>query len=350
LSLERELDLHVEEELLVPKDESQDVGYPHEEVHGVEETTQAKTSIRNGRKHTTEDDRLRLDVAQNVGAPTSQHRQRQTPDQFVGYMALMSKCIVTEPSSFQEAVQDPTWVDAMVEEYDSIVKNSSWETIPRPIDKSVVGSRWIYKVKQVVDGSVEKYKARFVARIFSQIEGIDYDETFAPVTRYSSIRSILALSAQMGWRIHQMDVKTVFLNGIIEEEVYIEQPEGFETFDRYLHVCKLKRAWYGLKQAPHAWYTQIDSYFTRLGFTKSEVDANLYQIVVEGKILIIVIYVDDLIYTGDEHLIHSCKDDLAKEFEMKDLGLIHYFLGLEIWKRYGELFGVSRKVCKRDTG
>jgi hypothetical protein len=134
----------------------------------------------------------------------------------------MRKCIVTEPSSFQEVVQDPSWVDAMVEEYDSIVKNNVWEVVPRPIDKSVVGLRWIYKVKQAADGSMEKYKARFVARGFSQIEGIDYGETFSLVARYSSIRSILALSAQMGWHIHHMDVKTRFLNGIIEEEVYIE--------------------------------------------------------------------------------------------------------------------------------
>jgi hypothetical protein len=200
----------------------------------------------------------------------------------------------------------------MVEEYDSIVKNSAWEIVPRPIDKSVVGSRWIYKVKQVVDGSVEKYKARFVARGFSQIEGIDYDETFAPIAMYSPIRSILSLSTQMGWRIHHMDVKTTFLNGVIEEEVYIEQPEGFETFDRESHVCRLKRALYGMKQAPCSWYTRIDNYFTGLGFTKSEANANLYQILVEGKILIIVLYVDDLILTSDEKLIHSCKDDLAK--------------------------------------
>ena len=129
-----------------------------------------------------------------------------------------------------------------------------------------------------------------------------------------------------------MDVKNAFLNGIIKEEVYIEQPEGFEIFSSESHVCRLKRALYGLKQAPHAWYTRIDSYFTGLGFTKSEADENLYQIVVEGKLLIIVLYVDDLILTGDEHLIHSCKTDLAKEFEMNDLGLIHYFLGLEIWQ------------------
>ena len=104
----------------------------------------------------------------------------------------------------------------------------------------------------------------------------------------------------MGWHIHQMDVKTVFLNGIIEEEVYIEQPEGFEIFSSKSHVCRLKRALYGLKQAPRAWYTWIDIYFTGLGFTKSEADANLYQIFVEGKLLIIVLCVDDLILTGHE--------------------------------------------------
>ena len=128
-----------------------------------------------------------------------------------------------------------------------------------------------------------------------------------------------------------MDVKTTFLNGIIEEEVYIEQPEGFEIFNSESHVCRLERVLYGLKQAPRAWYTQINNYFIGLGFTKSEANANLYQTLVEGKLLIIVLYVDDLILTGDEELIHSCKEDLAKEFEMKDLGLLHYFLGLQIW-------------------
>ena len=110
-------------------------------------------------------------------------------------MALVSKRVVTEPSSFEEAVEDPTWVDAMVEEYDSIVRNSAWDIVRRPEGKSVVGLRWIYKVQQTADGSVEKYKARFFARGFSQIEGIDYEETFAPVARYSSIQTILALSA-----------------------------------------------------------------------------------------------------------------------------------------------------------
>ena len=150
----------------------------------------------------------------------------------------------------------------------------------------------------------------------------------------------------MGWHIHQMDVKTAFINGIIEEEVYIEQPEGFDFFSSESHVCKLKRALYGLKQAPRAWYTRIESYFTRLGFTKSEADANLYQIVVESKLLIIVLYVDDLILTGDEQLIYSCKEDPTKEFEMKDMDLLHYFLGLEIWHREGELFVSQGKYAR----
>ena len=235
-------------------------------------------------------------------------------------------------------MQQPVWVDAMVEEYESIVRNNVWDVVQRPEEKSMVSSRGLYKVKQPIDGSVEKHKARFVALGFSQIEGIDYDETFSPVSTYSSIKSMLALSAQMGWKIHQMDVKSAFLSGKIEEEVYIEKLEGFETFDHKSHVCRLKRALYRLKQAPRAWYTRIDSYFIGLGFTKSEADANLYHIMVEGKPLITVLYVDDLILTSDDQLIKSCKEDLAREFKMKDMGLMHYFLGMEVWQKDGEVF------------
>ena len=133
-------------------------------------------------------------------------------------------------------------------------------------------------------------------------------------------------------------MKTAFLNSQIEKEVYIKQPEGFETFNRESHVCRLKRALYGLKQAPRAWYTKIGNYFTGLGFTKSEADVNLYHIVVKGKLLIIVLYVDDLILTSDDQLIVSYKEDLAREFEMKYMGLMHYFLGMEVWQKDGELF------------
>eukprot|EP00253_Pinus_taeda_P004472 PITA_04472 len=192
VSLERELKLHVEEELSVPNEEKPqiDVEKLHVDDPGVETSTHAKTS-RDGRKRSREVDRLMLDAQENVGQPSSQRRQRRLPERYTGYMALFGECVESEPSSFEEAVQQPIWVDAMVEEYNSIIQNSVWDVVPRPQDKSVV-------------------------------EGIDYNETFAPVAKYSSIRLMLALSAQMGWKIHQMDMKTTFLNGKIEEEVYIE--------------------------------------------------------------------------------------------------------------------------------
>jgi hypothetical protein len=112
----------------------------------------------------------------------------------------------------------------MMEEYQFIMKNDAWDIVPRPEGKFMVTSKWIYKIKCVIDGSIEKYKVRFVARGFSQKEGVDYEETFSPVARYTSIRAVISLALVMGWRIHQMDVKTTFLIGVIEEEVYIEQP------------------------------------------------------------------------------------------------------------------------------
>ena len=136
----------------------------------------------------------------------------------------MSHIIDFGPSCHGEATGQQVWQDAIAEEYLSILKNDVWDIVPRPEGKSVVTSKLIYKMKHAADGSVEKYKVRFVARGFSQVEGIDYEETFAPVARYTSMCTINALAASMGWRLHQMDVKTTFLNGEIEEEVYIEQP------------------------------------------------------------------------------------------------------------------------------
>ena len=127
------------------------------------------------------------------------------------------------------------------------MKNDVWDIVPRPEGKSVVTFKWIYKIKHATDGSIKKYKARFVARGFSQVEGVDYDENFDPVARYTSIHSIIALTASMGWKLHQMDVKTTFLNGEIEEEVYIKQLEGFVIHNERYHVCRLKKSIYGIK-------------------------------------------------------------------------------------------------------
>jgi len=148
----------------------------------------------------------------------------------------MTKLIKTKPSSFEEEISQLVWVDAMVEEHESIMKKNVWEVVLRPKEKLVVGSRWIYKVKHAADGSIEKYKAKLAAKTFSKVEGVDYEECFALVSRYSSIRSIITLVVKMGCKIHEMDVRTAFLNGVVEEEIYIEQPEGFETYDREPHV------------------------------------------------------------------------------------------------------------------
>jgi hypothetical protein len=283
-------------------------------------------------------EQLLKEANEQVESPKTSVRTSVPPQRYSGYAALMSSMIDSEPTCFEEAIVRKPWRDSMVEEYASIIKNDVWEIVPRPQNKSVVNSKWIYKIKHAADGSIDKHKARFVARGFSQKEGVDYEETFAPVARYTSIRTVIAIATQMGWRIHQMDVKIAFLNGSIEEEVYLEQPKGFEVHDRASHVCRLKKALYGLKQAPRAWYSRIDNYLQSIGFIKSDVDPNLYLLMKDSNILILVLYVDDLFLTGAETLIAACKQDLAKEFEMKDLGLMHYFLGLEIWQQEGRAF------------
>jgi hypothetical protein len=182
----------------------------------------------------------------------------------------------------------------MTKEYPSIMKNDVWEIVPRPKEKSMIISKWVYKIRHVVDESMDKYKARFIDRGFSQKEGEDYDETFAPISIYTSIRAIMSLDSSMGWRLHKMDVKKTFLNGAIEEEVYIEQPQGFEVHPRDTHVSRLKKFLYEIKKDPRAWYARIDNHLIRLSFSKSHADPNIYHKVVNNAPMILLLYVDDL--------------------------------------------------------
>ena len=168
-----------------------------------------------------------LQKAEGHTTPQGTTRERKRPKRFSSYLSAMNHIIDSKPSCHGEASGEKLWKDSMTEEYQSIIKNDVWDVVPRPEGKSVVTSKWIYKIKHVADGSIEKYKARFMARGFSQIEGVNYDETFAPVAKYTSIQSIIAIATSMGGKLHQMNVKTTFLNGEIEEEVCIEQPEGF---------------------------------------------------------------------------------------------------------------------------
>jgi hypothetical protein len=248
---------------------------------------------------------------EKYGAPEGTTRQVKKPKPFSSYMDLICDLLEKEPTCFEESIQKKEWADAMIEEYQSIIKNDVWEIVPRPKSKDVVSSKWLYKTKHAADGSIEKYKAMFVARGFSQKEGIDYEERFSLVSKYTSIRTIIALATKMKWKLHQMDVKTTLLKGVIEEEVYIEQPQGFEVEDIKTHVCILKKAMYGLKTSPRACYGRIDSFLTSLGFTKSKPDSNLYFKVMDDELVILLLYVDNLFLTREENLITDCKKKLT---------------------------------------
>jgi hypothetical protein len=278
------------------------------------------------------------EAKENVGEPKIHFRESRTPERLGCYLAMVTSITNAEPETFVQVVDQQVWQEAMLEEYDSIMCNDVWEVVSRPEGKSIVTSRWLYKTKYVADGSIEKHKARFVACGFSQVERVDYDETFAPVARYTSIRNIIAIAAEMGWRIHQMNVKTDFLNGFIEEEVYIEQRQGFEVCERESHVCIMRKALYGMKQSPKAWYSHINSYLLQMGFEKSDVDPNLSYIIRDEDMFILILYVDNLFITGVKHLISECKRGLASEFEMSGIRLMHYFLGTEVWQEEGHIF------------
>lgn len=253
-----------------------------------------------------------------------------------------------EPTTVEEAMNDKEWKLAMDDEIYIINKNETWELVKRPADKKVISVKWIYKVKTDECGQINKLKARLVARGFTQTYGEDYGETFAPVSIYDTIRTLIALAAQNKWKLHQMDVKSAFLNGEITEEVYVEQPSGFEIEGAENMVYKLKKALYGLKQAHGAWYSKIDSYFMSQGCKRSDCDAAMYIQESEGEIMVISLYVDDLIITGSkEEMIKQFKENLSKTFEMTDLGRLKYFLGFEITYTEKGVFLSQRKYAEQ---
>lgn len=158
-----------------------------------------------------------------------------------------------EPNNVGEALKSHQWVQAMENEHQALLRNGTWHLVPRPKGKNVIGCKWVYKVKRKADGSVERYKARLVAKGYKQRYGIDYEDTFSPVVKAATIRLVLSVAVSKGWILRQLDVQNAFLHGILEEEVYMQQPPGYED-DRYPnYVCKLDKAIYGLKQAPRAW-------------------------------------------------------------------------------------------------
>ena len=244
-----------------------------------------------------------------------------------------------EPRTVHETLnseQSSQWREAMESEYSSLLKNDTWDLVPPPEGKNIVGSQWVLKVKHDENGSVNRFKARLVAQGYSQVKGVDYDEVFSPVARNTSVRSLLALANAHDLEIHQMDVKTAFLNGSLDCEIYMSQPEGFVDPGRPNHVYKLKKSIYGLKQSARCWNTTLDEYLKSVGYHKSNADGYIYVKSVKEandriSFVILGVYVDDTIpVLNNPALLKAEKAALCERFEMVDLGEIHYLLGMSI--------------------
>jgi hypothetical protein len=237
----------------------------------------------------------------------------------------------TEPSCYSKAASDPRWQAAMSLEFEALISNKTWILCPRPSHQHVIHNKWVYKIKRKSDGAVDRLKARLVAKGFEQTSGVDYTDTFSPVIKPSTIRVILALAVYFNWMIKQLDISNAFLHGSLFEEVYMEQPKGFVDKNHPHSVCKLQKAIYGLKQAPRAWFNRLSSYLLDIGFTASLVDNSLF-ILISGSIQIfMLIYVDDIIITGTHpDMIHNLIQLMKKEFPIKDLGSLSFFLGIQV--------------------
>jgi transposase InsO family protein len=239
-----------------------------------------------------------------------------------------------EPQSFKEAMsmpEAPLWKEAVNSEIESILQNHTWELVDLPPGCKPLGYKWIFKRKMKADGSIDKYKARLVVKGYKQKEGVDYFDTYSPVTRITSIRMLIAIAALYNLEIHQMDVKTAFLNGELDEEIYMEQPEGFIVPGKEKKVCRLVKSLYGLKQTPKQWHEKFDNAMMSNGFRINECDKCVYVKNTTSGYVIVCLYVDDMLIMGSNNdIIKATKRMLNSKFDMKDLGVADVILGIKI--------------------
>lgn len=235
-----------------------------------------------------------------------------------------------EPTSVKTALSIPVWKTATEEEYAALQRTHTWDLVPLPHGKQPIGCKWVFKVKHNPDGTVSRHKARLVTKGFHQQPGFDFTETFSLVIKHVTIRAVLSIALSSGWSIKQLDVNNAFLNGDLHEEVYMSQPPGFHKGSSST-VCRLKKSLYGLKQAPRAWFAKLTSTLLQLGFTCAKSDNSLFIKHTPTSILYLLAYVDDIILTGSSSTeINHITSLLHKHFALKDLGNLHYFLGLHV--------------------
>jgi len=258
--------------------------------------------------------------------------KRHFPIENESYMIVMQD--EEEPRNIREALTCPAkekWMKAMEEEMESMRSNSVWELVDLPEGRKAIGNKWVLKIKRLADGSIERYKARLVAKGYTQQEGIDYEETFSPVVRFTSIRLILAIVASLDLELHQMDVKTAFLNGNLEEEIYMEQLVGFVAEGQEHKVCKLLRSIYGLKQSSRQWYIRFHQAIISFDFKMIDEDHCVYVKRSKDKFVILSLYVDDiLLASNNKEYVQIIKEWLSSNFDMKDMGEAAYILGVKI--------------------
>ena len=271
---------------------------------------------------------------------------------YINYVSA-STIDVDEPNNIKEAYNGLNaiqWKNATYEEYNSLMKNHTWDSVELAEGKNIVGCKWIFKVKQNVDGSVDRCKAGLVAQGFSQQAEEDYDDIFAPVARYSSIRSVLAIANELNLNVHQMDVKTAFLNGELDNEIYMKQPEEYVNKEHPNYVCKLNKSLYGLKQAARCWNLTVDKFLKSDGYDQSPADPCIYIKIEErdGKqcIMIIAVYMDDTVLaSNNDEMLESEKAKLNSKFEKEDRGPIHYCLGMLIQRdKEAKVLTISQKA------
>jgi len=218
-------------------------------------------------------------------------------------------------------------------EYLALQKNNTWHLVPPQKGRNIIDCKWVYKIKRKQDGSFDRYKARLVAKGFKQRYDIDYEDTFSPVVKAATIIIVLSLAVSKGWTLRQLDVQNAFLHGILEEEVYMRQPPGYESKSFPNYVCKLDKALYGLKQAPRAWFARLSKKLVELGFKGSKADTSLFYYSRGDITMFVLIYVDGIIVASSrQEAVPAVLNDLQKDFALKDLGDLHYFLGIEVNK------------------
>jgi len=265
-------------------------------------------------------------------------QQRQLTDGTVRYLApwglLTQHASATqEPTCFSNAVNVPELRNAMQLEFNALLHNQTWSLVPPQGSQNLIGCKWVFKLKRKANGSIERHKARLVAKGFHQQVGVDYGETYSPIVKPTTIRTVLSLAYSAGWSMKQIDIQNAFLHGLLSEDVHMVQPPGFINPNFPHHVCKLHKAIYGLKQEPRDWFSRLSNKLIQLGFVGSKANSSLFLYKTKSVTLFMLIYVNDIIITASDPVaIPDLLQLLNVDFAVKDLGDLHYFLGVEVLK------------------